>query len=361
MIINSKIPFVSIIVPVYNAALTIENCVISLTSQTFTNIEILLINNGSTDNSLAICRKLASNDDRIRVVDHYEKGISTARNRGILESVGDFIMFVDADDWIDSNVCEVFAKHNAKNEYDLFCFSAQYHKRKKITKTYLFEQNIDLMNDNQKEELQIKIFAPRAPHLKFKVNTRFADMVWGRFYRRKIIIDKNFRFVKNLAISEDCLFNILALDDFYRIGYSKDVYYHYKLHLNQSAQYSFRANSDKSFGFIINQVQRWLLEAKKNKKIINAANCLFVHYVFGILKEDIFHLDNPQTFKQKKEKFKEVLEKEPFCSCLKNYNSDYFSLSEKCLLFLIKKKCYELLAVFFYFYNRILLCLIDRI
>ena len=147
------VPLVSVVVPVYNAARTLEKCVDSLTSQTFDDVEILLINNGSTDNSLDVCKEIAGKDSRIKVIDISEKGVSAARNRGIELATGEFVTFVDADDWIDPDVCKLFADLNAKHNYDLFCYSAQYHKKGKTTTTYLFDKDVELLSLNQKEEL----------------------------------------------------------------------------------------------------------------------------------------------------------------------------------------------------------------
>ena len=113
------IPLVSVVVPVYNAARTLKKCVDSLTSQIFDDVEILLINNGSTDNSLDVCKEIAGKDSRIKVIDTSEKGVSAARNRGIELATGEFVTFVDADDWIDPDVCKLFADLNAKHNYDL--------------------------------------------------------------------------------------------------------------------------------------------------------------------------------------------------------------------------------------------------
>ena len=207
-------PFISIVVPVYNAAQTLEKCVSSLTSQSYRNIEILLVNNGSTDCSLEVCKDLATKDSRVKVIDHFEKGVSTARNRGIDESAGDYVMFVDADDWIDSDVCDFFVKQNAEYDYDLFCFSAQYRKNRNTVKTFLFEHNEDLLSLEQKDQLQIKVLSPQAPVLDYKVNTRFAGSACGKFYKCKILQKNNLRFAIETTISEDCLFNTLALDYF---------------------------------------------------------------------------------------------------------------------------------------------------
>ena len=127
----TKVPLISFVVPVHNAERTLHDCVCSITRQSFDDIEIILVNNCSTDGSFRKCNELAKEDGRIKVVDIAEKGVSAARNRGIELAIGEFVTFVDADDWIDANVCEIFANLNAKYNYDLFCYSAQYHNRKK--------------------------------------------------------------------------------------------------------------------------------------------------------------------------------------------------------------------------------------
>lgn len=93
-------PLISVIVPVYNAGLSIEKCAKSILTQTFSNLELILIDDGSTDNSLFICRSLASQDARITVRHQSNQGVSKARNLGISISKGEWIAFVDADDYL---------------------------------------------------------------------------------------------------------------------------------------------------------------------------------------------------------------------------------------------------------------------
>lgn len=332
-----KDPLISFIVPVYNAERTLEDCIRSVTRQSFGDIEIILVNNCSTDASLQKCNELAKVDGRIRVVDVAEKGVSAARNSGIELATGEYVTFVDADDWIDSDVCEIFARLNAKHDYDLFCISAQYHNGCNTVKTFLFKDNVDLLSESQKEELQIKIFAPKAPCFEYKVNTRFAGSVWSKFYKREILQKNNLRFATGTIISEDCLFNTLALDHFCRIGYTKDCFYHY-IQQSNSAQNRYRPESAKYFSFIIRKIQLWLLKTSKGQIFIDAANCLFVHYLFGILKEDLFHKDNPYLYAEKKRSLESILSMAEFREPLESFNRKFFSLPERVLIWLLQKR-----------------------
>lgn len=94
---------ISVIVPVFNAEKYLKMCLNSLVSQTLKNIEIICIDDGSTDNSLAILDKFKSKDDRIKIIKQKNYGVSMARNNGISEAQGEYIGFVDADDWVDKD------------------------------------------------------------------------------------------------------------------------------------------------------------------------------------------------------------------------------------------------------------------
>ena len=97
---------VSVVVPIYNAGKKLEKCIKSILNQTFTNFELILVNDGSTDNSINICKKYELKDNRVRVIDKKNEGSIATRNRGVMEASGDYIMFVDADDYIATTAIE---------------------------------------------------------------------------------------------------------------------------------------------------------------------------------------------------------------------------------------------------------------
>lgn len=117
---------VSILVPVYNSAPYLRECVASLTGQTYRDLQIVLINDGSTDDSWDILKDLAEQDKRLEVYSQPNSGVAATRNR-LLEKVrGDFVLFVDSDDWIELDTVEVLMREQAKQDYDIvkFCISA---------------------------------------------------------------------------------------------------------------------------------------------------------------------------------------------------------------------------------------------
>jgi len=118
-------PLISIIVPIFNAEEFLAECIESLSNQTNKNIEIILINDGSTDKSLDICHNYKEKDKRVKVIDQVNQGVSTARNRGIDAAEGTYITFVDSDDYVTKDYCEKMLK--VMEEYDTdFVYFGQY-------------------------------------------------------------------------------------------------------------------------------------------------------------------------------------------------------------------------------------------
>ena len=109
---------ISVIVPVYNVEEYLEECLESIKNQTYTNIEVILVNDGSTDGSREICERFCQKDSRFKLINQENQGQSVARNRGVKESAGEFIMFVDSDDVIKKNVLEVLLPY-MKTEVDI--------------------------------------------------------------------------------------------------------------------------------------------------------------------------------------------------------------------------------------------------
>ncbi len=114
-----KKPLISIIVTVYNLEKYVRECLDSLVAQTYKNIEIVVIDDGSTDMSGAICDEIANSDDRVKVIHDRNGGLTEARKRGIKHSTGEYVVFVDGDDWIDINTCEQFVEIITEHEPDI--------------------------------------------------------------------------------------------------------------------------------------------------------------------------------------------------------------------------------------------------
>ena len=109
---------ISIIVPVYNRENKVGSCIASILNQTYTDLELILVDDGSTDNSVAVCEEYAKQDKRIRIIQKENGGVSSARNCGIKEARGEYLQFVDSDDTIDKEMTQKLYEAVQKNEAD---------------------------------------------------------------------------------------------------------------------------------------------------------------------------------------------------------------------------------------------------
>lgn len=126
-------PMISIIVPIYKVENYLERCIESLTNQTYKNIEIILVDDGSPDNCPKICDDYADKDHRVKVIHKLNGGLSDARNRGLEEAISEYILFVDSDDYIELNACEQFVEIIKKQKADIIVGNAKRIEKNKIS------------------------------------------------------------------------------------------------------------------------------------------------------------------------------------------------------------------------------------
>lgn len=184
---------VSIIIPIYNVEEYLDKCIISVLSQSYRNIEILLINDGSTDNSKLICEKYKKKDRRISIINTVNRGVSHARNIGIKCSKGKYLLFIDSDDDIEITYVEKLLISILESNSDLsFCYSKFIYSEKEKVDLFGLE-NIKVLTKNIKNDFALLEFV--------------FYRIWGILYKADIIKNNNIFFKEFLLIAEDHIFN----------------------------------------------------------------------------------------------------------------------------------------------------------
>ena len=201
-------PTVSFIVPVYNTEKYLIKCLDSIISQTFSDFECLIIENGSSDSSGSICDDYAEKDSRIKVVHQEGKGVSFARNTGLNMASGQWVIFVDSDDWIEPDLVETALKTAKDHHSDIIQWNYISEGGKKIKKTQC---------------LQVGKFVVSSD----KELPGWFAMIWSRMYSRIIIEKNNIRFDTDLFFGEDGLFSIQALSSAKSVWNTDKALYHY--------------------------------------------------------------------------------------------------------------------------------------
>lgn len=213
-------PKITVIIPVYNVEKYLRKCLDSVINQTYTNLEIICVDDGSPDNSGAILDEYAKKDSRIIVIHQENAGVSAARNQGLDIATGEYIAFVDSDDWLEPQCYELaVAEFLRDNSINLVYFGAK-----------VFNERHNL---SQKEfEVQKKWFSPFYKgkyELSNKLMSHFIGAVWSWLFKKSIIDEYNIRF-SNYKLSEDSLFLMYYLNGVKFILYMDKCLYNYVLH-----------------------------------------------------------------------------------------------------------------------------------
>lgn len=208
-IINYKL---SVIVPIYNAGKYLQRCVNSIVQQSYTNLEIILVNDGSKDRSLDICNYYKELDKRIIIIDKENAGVSAARKDGLNVATGEFITFVDADDYIDREMYSVLMEALDKESCDIVesgYFLVDENER------LIYAQNLNYAINTGKECLKY-----------YLLNKNSEAFLWNKIYRKTLFVGVDF---PELRYSEDYLWNVILYSKCKKsITVDKTYYYYYK-------------------------------------------------------------------------------------------------------------------------------------
>lgn len=189
-------PKISVIVPVYNAEQYISHCIECVLAQTFRDFELLLIDDGSTDNSGKICDEYEKKDSRIKVIHKINAGVSAARNDGINIALGTLVSFVDSDDWVEKDYLQTIIDNLCDN--DILFWGSVWHLEDGCSCSISFG-NLTFL-DNVEQGL---LFL-----LKNDIRINYLGFTWNKVFKKDIIDRYNIRFVENLSVSEDEVFTI---------------------------------------------------------------------------------------------------------------------------------------------------------
>lgn len=311
---------VSIIVPVYNVEKYVERCLKSLINQTLHEIEIIIVNDGSTDNSLLICKKYEKIDKRIKIYSKENEGLGLTRNYGIDKCRGKYIAFVDSDDFVSLDFYEKMYLNIEKNNTDaVFAGFKNYRNDgiENIGEINTFKENIVLAKEYLHNILHV-----RNDELYGK---NYLNMsVWRSLYKREIIERNNLQFESERKfISEDILFNIdycLAAD---KVSFQKDTYYFYCYNSNSLTKKYKKDRFEKDIILYEEIIRRLNEYGEYNEKIQHGVDNFFLGYLRAVIKEEIFCKEKSK--KQKLIRIKEILSDSTIRKILKSREYDTFS------------------------------------
>lgn len=275
---------VSIIIPIYNSEDTLEKCLDSVIAQSYKDIEIICVNDGSADNSLKMLKKYAKNDSRIVIIDKKNEGVSRARNDGLKIATGKYITFVDADDYVEPNEIEEMYNAIVKNRVDVVRsnYSVHYKNSNKIDVGDLAGiANKTLKKDKIKEVFLSKVLDGSLPCFVYLIMIK------------KEILDEEILFREDIHMMEDVIFYIELIN---KIGsmYVLDKSL-YNIYFNENGATNSSKNYERNI-FNVVLVNKYIkeilykngLDNDENIRLLNLANVnaitdfVFRHYLAGL-------------------------------------------------------------------------------
>ena len=220
---------ISIIIPVYNAEKYLCMCLESIVNQTYKNLEIICVDDGSQDYSVEILNRYAERDNRMKVLTQKNSGASVARNNALDIATGDYFAFVDSDDWLELNTFEVALKSAIENDADVVMWD---YKRERVGASQpknIFE-NDKVFEGKKLKELHRRFVGVCGEELKNPEKADALSTIWGKLYSKKSIYEYNIRFydIRKIATFEDGLFNLDVFENVKKVIYLHEHLYHYR-------------------------------------------------------------------------------------------------------------------------------------
>ncbi len=317
----------SIIIPCYNVENFVQNCTESIVMQQGFDFEILMINDGSKDNTQQVLENLAEKDFRIKVINQQNQGLSGARNTGIEKATGEYIMFVDADDWLEPNAFELIS--DKFNQEDLFCFSYN-----RVFENKVLPRDLKINGNHIASSIQRRIIGLIDAELSDPSQADSLVTVWGKLYKTEIIKKNKIEFIDTKIYgNEDAFFNIQYLE------YAREV------KIMNFPLYNYRKNNFVSYTSLHkpNLFGQWKNLYVKISEIITTKDAEFKKALNNRIALSIIGLALNETFSEKpfslkRQKISEILHDDIYQKAYQNLEMKYFPLHWKVFFYAAKYK-----------------------
>lgn len=336
---------VSVIIPIYNVEKYLKKCIQSIIKQTYSNLEILLIDDGSNDSSSDICKEFEKIDKRINYIFKENGGVSSARNKGLEKATGDWITFIDPDDWAEDNMIEE-AWNIAKNyNADIVQWNSYYNKRNEQTKRKAINPQILERKQQEIENFQLDILSTIYEEKERGISVGPIRGVWGKLYKSEVI--SNIKFNEKLFAFEDGLFNLNVFNNADKVVLFNKYLHHYRIN-DKSVCNSYKAEWLQQSEQILKEIQNFIKENNKEQtKFAELYNALACELLSSCLTRSIFHRDNLKSMAEKKRILKEHINTNLYREILNNINFKYLSNKQKLLVYLLKNNRINLVYIIY--------------
>lgn len=328
---------ISIIVPVYNVKEYFNECMESLVSQTYKDIEILLVDDGSSDGTECLCDEWANQDERIQVFHKVNEGTHSARNLGLEKATGIYVMFIDPDDWLELNTIEFCAKKIQENDLDVIRYNyiREYNGQPLKKENSFLEEKI-YAGENCKKILR-QTLGLVEDELIHPENLNFLASVCFSIYRKSIIDSFKIQFynIREIGTFSDGLFNINYLLHAKNFQFINQYFYHYRKTNPKSATANYRENFLEKQLILFEEIKRLLEENALGEEIkrayLNRIALSSMELCLNVYKRK-------SSFRKKYGEIKKILKNGFYVEAFKTFKLKYLPLKWRIYYGLIKRR-----------------------
>lgn len=328
---------ISIIIPVYNAERYLKKCLDSVTGQTYKTIEIICINDGSTDGSLSILKEYQQKDDRIVIIDKQNEGASIARNVALEVIRGEYLLFVDSDDWIELNTCKKALQVLSDENADLVMWPYVKEFSARSEKKEIFKEEKIVFESECVKSLHRRLFGLSGKELRSPENADALCTIWGKLYKTSYIKENDISFfdIKKIGSFEDGLFNIEVFQQLKKVVYINDYLYHYRKDNEQSVTTVYKQNFVEQRRCLFSWMREYIRVKECDEKYLL---CLNNRIVFSVLDIGLNLLTSDIPKKQQKKELKAYVSSLEYRKAIKNFQFKYLKMHWKLFYWCAKHK-----------------------
>lgn len=334
---------VSIIIPVYNTAKYLHQALDSVINQTYSNLQIICINDGSTDNSLSILEKYASSDNRVQIITQKNAGLSAARNRGLSKVIGNYVMFLDSDDWLDLNTVEMARRQLIEKEVDIVLWGYKKEYSSKSIPVQVWN-NEHMFTGATIKQLNVRLIGLLGAELKNPALLDSLGTAWGKLYKAHLFSVSNTKFTdtKIIGSAEDILFNIELFSYAKSAYFSNEIWHHYRKDNATSLTKTYKRELTTQWQNLFNRLQHLIerfhlgdsaYEALENRKAL------------AIIGLGLNELEAEKSFTRQNIRIRALLATPWLSNALKRLPLNFFPIHWKLFFYLAKKNNNLLLSI----------------
>lgn len=319
-------PLVSIIVPVYNTEKYISQCMYSLIQQNYRHIEIIVVDDGSTDNSLSILNNISTTDNRLKVFSQSNQGVSAARNLALNKATGEFVMFVDADDWIDLSTIEECLQAIGDADVCFFAYIREFTNHS--LPRFLFPQT-HIFAAEACKLLQRRMIGPTGKELANPEMLDSLGTIWGKLYRKEILDGTSFIDLKIIGTAEDSLYNCNVFRKVKKAIYLDKAFYHYRKFNSGAETKKYKPQLPQQWNKLFDYMKATSTDEISQKALHN-------RIALSIIGLGLNECLSSNTLKEKTDKIAEIINQPHYRTAYKELDLTYFPIHWKVFFFAAK-------------------------